>query len=132
MPIEAAPAAALWSALNIVLLLVLSILVVRQRQKHKVTQGHGGEPGLEGAMRAFGNASEYIPAGIGALAVMAIAGVSPLLVHAAGATLFLGRVVHAFGLSGSPGLTRGRVIGMLLTWVAYVFSAAVLVLYAVG
>ena len=132
MSLEAARAAALWSALLLVLLLVLSILVVRQRQKHKVAQGHGGQPSLEGAMRAFGNAAEYIPAGIGALAVMAVVSASPLMIHAAGGVLVIGRVVHAFGLSGNPGLTRGRVIGMSLTWLAYVFSAAVLLLYAVG
>ena len=132
MSLEAARAAALWSALLLILLLVLSVLVVRQRQKHRVAQGHGGEPSLEGAIRAFGNAAEYVPAGIGALAIMAVVAASPLLIHAAGAILFVGRLVHAFGLSGNPGLTRGRVIGMSLTWLAYVFSAAVLLLYAVG
>ena len=125
-------AAAIWSALLLILMLILSVLVVRQRRKHRVAQGHGGQDSLEGAVRAFGNAAEYIPAGIGAMAVLALAGAGPLIVHAAGGLLFIGRVIHAFGLSKSAGLTQGRVIGMMLTWLAYVFSAAALLLYAVG
>jgi uncharacterized membrane protein YecN with MAPEG domain len=106
--------------------------VVRQRRTHKVPQGHGGHAALEGAVRAFGNASEYIPAGIAALALLAVVGASPLIVHAAGLLLFLGRLVHALGLSRTTGVSIGRVAGMTLTWLAYVFSAAVLLLYAVG
>lgn len=132
MLITAAPAAALWSALLVILMLVLSILVVRQRRQQKVAAGHGDRPALEAAIRAFGNASEYIPAGIGALAVLAVAGASPVVVHMVGGFLFAGRLIHALGLSRTTGLSRGRVIGMMLTWLAYVFAAVALLLYAIA
>lgn len=132
MPIAAAPAAALWSALLLILMLVLSIRVTGARRKHKVSLGHGDEPKLEGVVRAFGNAAEYVPAGIAALAIMAIVGAPPLIVHGAGLALFLGRVAHAVGLSLSTGVSLGRAAGMILTWVAFLFSAIVLLLYAVG
>jgi len=137
MPIAAAlaaagPAAALWSALLLILMLVLSIRVTQQRRAHKVSTGHGDQPKLESAMRAFGNASEYVPAGMAALAVLAVAGASALIIHAIGGILFLGRLAHGIGMSTSLGLSPGRAVGMILTWLAFLFSAIVLLLYAIG
>ena len=134
MPFEAPPAAhaaALWSGLMLILLLVLSVRVVQQRRAHSMAQGHGGHEKLEGALRAFGNATEYVPAAIAALAVMAIAGAYWPIVHLTGAVLFVGRVVHAIGLSRNPGVSNPRAIGTLLTWIAYVFAAVALLFYAI-
>jgi uncharacterized membrane protein YecN with MAPEG domain len=50
--------------------------------------------------------------------------------HLGGVILFAGRVLHAVGLSGSGGATFPRAIGMLLTWIAYVFLGAALLFYA--
>jgi uncharacterized protein len=123
-------AAALWTGLHLVLLLVLSGLVVRQRQRHKVVFGDEGVPELAQAIRAFGNAAEYVPPGLVGLAVLALVGAPPLAVHVAGAILFAGRVSHAIGLSSTGGASFPRSIGMLLTWTAYVFLAAALLFYA--
>jgi uncharacterized membrane protein YecN with MAPEG domain len=127
----AAHAAALWAGLHVVLLLTLSVLVVRQRRRHKVALGDGGVPSLEQAIRAFGNASEYVPAGMAALAVLAIAGAPSMVVHVAGLMLFTGRVVHAVGLSRSGGASSPRAIGVLLTWLAFIVCAVALLFYAV-
>ncbi|HWE45532.1 MAG TPA: MAPEG family protein [Caulobacteraceae bacterium] len=126
----AAQAAALWTGLNLLLMLVLSTLVVRQRRRHRVVIGDDGVPELLRAQRAFGNATEYIPAGIAALAVIALAGAPAWVVHALGLTLFLGRVSHALGLSLSAGVSVGRSIGMVLTWVAWLAAAVVLIFLA--
>lgn len=127
MDITSAHAASLWTGLHLILLLALSALVVRQRNKHKVAVGDGGAPELLQAMRAFGNAQEYIPAGIAALAVMAVADAPALAVHLAGALLFIGRITHAIALSASAGASLGRAIGMSMTWAAYVFAAVALI-----
>ena len=135
MDVEANPAvtaAALWSGLNIFLLLVLSLLVVRQRVKHKVLVGDGGVPEMLQALRAFGNASEYVPAAIAGLAVLALAGAAPLAVHLPGALLLLGRLAHALGFSGSAGTSIGRTIGMILTWTAYIFIGVALLFYGIA
>src|ERR1700761_4752465 len=95
----AAHAAALWVGLHLILLLVLSVLVVRQRRKHQVALGHDDIAELAQAVRAFGNATEYVPAGLIALAVLAVVGAPPMVVHAMGLVLFVGRVAHAIGLS---------------------------------
>lgn len=129
-PAASGHAAALWAGLHIVLLLVLSLLVVRQRQKHKVALGDEGVPELAQAIRAFGNATEYVPAALIGIVVLAIVQAPPLAIHVAGLLLFAGRVLHALGLSTSGGNSFPRAIGITLTWVAYVFLAVALLFYA--
>ncbi|MCR5873357.1 MAPEG family protein [Phenylobacterium sp. J426] len=126
-----AHAAALWAGLHIFLLLVLSVLVTRQRRKHHVSLGDGGVPALEQAIRAFGNASEYVPPALIGLAILALAGAPPLLIHPIGLVLFVGRVMHAVGISRSGGATLPRALGTLATWIAYVAVGAALLFYAI-
>ena len=64
-------AAALWSGLSILLLLALSGVVVRRRQRHMVAFGDGGHPELTVASRAFGNAVEYVPVALIGLMLIA-------------------------------------------------------------
>ncbi len=130
-PTAAAHAAALWAGLCLILLLVLSVLVTRQRRKHHVAIGDGGVPALIQAIRAFGNATEYVPAALAGLGLLALAGAPPLLIHPIGLILFVGRVLHAVGLSRSSGTSWPRVSGVLATWIAYVAIAAALLFYAI-
>ena len=125
-------AAALWAGLHLFLLLALSMLVVRLRQKHKVALGDEGIPELARAIRAFGNAAEYVPAGIAALAVLAVTGAAPLAIHVVGLLLFAGRVLHAIGLSNSGGASIPRAVGMVATWLAYIFAGVAQLLSAIG
>ena len=125
-------AAALWVGLHVFLMLVLSTLVVRLRQKHKVAMGDEGIAELARAIRAFGNASEYIPVGLAAIIVLAVLGAPPLAIHVVGLILFAGRVIHAIGLSSTGGASIARSIGMICTWVAYLFGAVALLFYAIG
>jgi len=127
----AAHAAALWAGLSLVLLLVLSVRVVRLRRKHAVALGHGDTPELERAVRAFGNATEYIPSALVALAVLALAGAPAALAHVIGLLLLAGRVAHAWGLSRSSGASPARALGVLATWLAYIAAAVALIFYAV-
>ncbi len=125
----AAQAAALWSGLLILLLVILSVRVVLQRQKHRVVLGDGGNADLTLAGRVFGNAAEYIPVCVGALAVLTLLGMPAYMIHAVGGVLFLGRVLHATGLTaGKP--TPGRLIGMILTYLALLAAAGMLIVHA--
>ncbi len=127
----AAHAAALWVGLHLILLLVLSLLVVRQRQKHRVVLGDGDVAALTHAIRAFGNATEYVPAGLIAIAVLALAGAAPMVIHALGLMLLAGRISHAVGLSRSGGASLPRSAGVILTWLAYIVGAVALLFYAI-
>ncbi len=122
-------AAALWAGLHLFLLLILSLLVVRLRQKHKVALGDEGIPELARAIRAFGNATEYVPTGVAALAVLAVAGASPLAIHVVGFILFAGRAIHAFGRHFRQRRANRR---MVATWLAYIFAGVALLLSAIG
>ena len=113
-----AHAAALWVGLHLILLLVLSVLVVRQRRKHQVVLGDAEIPQLAQSIRAFGNATEYVPGGLIAIAVLAMAGAPPM-------------VVHAVGLSRSGGSSVLRSAGVIATWVAYILGGVALIFYAI-
>src|SRR5688500_12852530 len=130
-PMASAHAAALWASLNLVLLLVLSVLVTRKRRKHRVETGDGGVPALHQAIRAFGNAAEYIPAALAGLAILALAGAPPMVIHPLGAIFLAGRILHAISLSRSTGATWLRAAGALATWISYVGLAAALLFYAI-
>jgi uncharacterized membrane protein YecN with MAPEG domain len=126
-----AHAAALWVGLHLILLLVLSGLVVRQRRAHGVVLGDDNIPELTQAVRAFGNATEYVPGGLIAIAVLALAGATPMVVHAMGLTLFVGRVAHAVGLSRHGGSSVLRSAGVIATWLAYILGGVALLFYAI-
>jgi uncharacterized membrane protein YecN with MAPEG domain len=124
-------ASALWVGLHVLLMLVLSLLVVRLRNKHKVFLGDEGIPELAQAIRAFGNAAEYVPTGLAGLIVLDLSGATPLLIHVAGFLLLVGRVVHAAGLYNSVATSIPRALGMTMTWCAYVFLVAATLISAV-
>jgi uncharacterized membrane protein YecN with MAPEG domain len=128
---HAIQAAALWSGLLILMMLVLSGIVVSGRRKHLVSFGDGGKADLLAASRAFGNLVEYATPGMIALLLLAAVGAPAWMVHGVGATLLAGRVIHALGLLFQTGPALGRALGMVLTWVALLVAAVGLIGFAV-
>lgn len=126
-----APAAALWSGLNLLLFLVLSMQVTRQRRAHKVSIGDSGVEPVLRASRAFGNAAEYIPMGLAVLALLVLLNSPPMSVHLAGASLFVGRALHAVGMSRTTGVSLPRALGMVFTWLFLIGAAVTLIFHSV-
>ena len=122
-------AAALWSGLLILFLVILSVRVVLARRTHRVLLGDGGVSQVTMATRVFGNAAEYIPVGVGALALLAMLGLPAMAVHVVGGALLAGRLIHAVGLSDRKP-TAGRIAGMALTYFALVTAGGMLVVHA--
>jgi hypothetical protein len=60
-----------------------------------------------------------------------MAGAPPMVVHAVGLTLFVGRLAHAVGLSRSGGSSVLRSAGVIATWVAYILGGVALIFYAI-
>jgi uncharacterized membrane protein YecN with MAPEG domain len=113
---------AFYVAINALIMLVLGILVTRARVKTETPIGDGGIPEMAGPLRAHGNNTEYVPMAllmIWVLCLPAISG-SIWLIHGIGAPLTIGRILHAIGLSRSIGPSPLRLIGMTLTWIAYI------------
>ena len=120
--------AALFSGALILVLVVLSVHVVIGRNKHRVLLGDGGNPAMSVASRAFGNAAEYIPAGIAALILLALLGYQPWAIHLVGGLMLAGRIIHPFGLKATGGVNPLRVAGMALTWISLIVGAVMLVI----
>src|SRR5262245_44966768 len=92
--------AALYSGLNILILVVLVLRVVNARRANRVSLGDGGNPALLRAIRAHGNAAETIPVAIGAMLFAALLDPIPAwLLHLLAAGFTLGRFAHAYGVS---------------------------------
>jgi hypothetical protein len=125
---SAAPITALYAALLALLFLALSVLVIRQRLKAKVALGLGKAEGLLRASRAHGNFAEYVPILLVLLLLLELGGSRPWLLHALGAAILLGRVLHASGISRSPERLVLRQAGMLLTFVPLAVAALALLL----
>ncbi len=130
LPELAIHAAALWSGLLILWLVILALLVIMRRHKHRVLFGDGGNPEMTTATRAFGNASEYSAPAIGALILLALLGIPAIWINGIGATLFVGRVIHSWGLLFLKGPSIGRLLGMLLTLAALILAAGMLIVHS--
>jgi uncharacterized membrane protein YecN with MAPEG domain len=107
---------AVYAALNALLMLALGLNVVRNRFGTRTPILDGGKPEMIRAVRAHGNNTEYVPTALILLGLVAWLGGGALVVHAIGATLTAGRVLHAAALLRSTGPGRLRGAGMLLTW----------------
>ena len=110
-------------------LLLLSVLVIRQRRRSGVALGDGASRPLLRAMRAQGNFVEYVPLTLLLMLLAELQSAGPLWLHLAGALLLAGRLLHAAGVSREPEDFRLRVTGMALTLTA-LGLAAILALVA--
>ncbi len=120
---NAIEAASLYVGINLLIVLALVFLVIRQRRAFKCALGDGGHKSLVLAIRAHANAVETIPLGLIGLLALASVGATPWVIHALGITLSIGRALHAYGLSNTEGTSFGRMVGMLLTMVALLLIA---------
>jgi len=103
----------LYAALSAVVIVWLSLHVIKLRRIKKVRLGDGGEPELQAAIRAQGNATEYIPISLILLVLLELSGAHMALVHAGGMAILVGRLLHARGLLTES--LRYRVLGMQVT-----------------
>ena len=123
---------AFYAAANAALLLILAMLVTRARRITKTTLGDGGNTRMSQAVRAHGNASEYIPIGLILLYALVLVGAPTWFLHLQGATLTLGRVFHALGLHAGAGVTLGRFVGIFLTWSSMLIAIGGTVVFGAG
>lgn len=103
----------LYASLLTGLIVWLSIRVVKLRRAKKIRLGDGGDPELATAIRAHGNAIEYVPLSLVLLALSELSGVHGALIHAGGIAMLSGRLLHAAGLLRDN--LRSRRLGMQLT-----------------
>ncbi len=125
-------ALALWSGLNLLLMLLLALNVSRLRIRNMRTPVDPAV--LEKAVRAHGNNIEYVPATLFGLLLLVLMGLADVWVHSLGGALFTARLLHATGIrkvsSGSP--PPARVAGNLTTWAVMAVVGVTLVVWSVA
>jgi len=106
----------LYAGLCTILVVILGLRVVLFRFRNKIGLGDGGDPTLQRRVRVHANAIENLPLALLLLGGMELNGYPAPWIHGFGATLFVSRVAHAWGLSHSSGTSKGRFLGTLFTW----------------
>lgn len=122
---------ALYTGLNILMLLFLSYRVIALRRSKNISLGHGDNEELHRASRVHGNFAEYTPFALIGLLLMASLSAAPLFLHGLGILLTFGRALHAFAITKGPSALNGRVGGMLCTFAVLAVEAAYLLYYAI-
>jgi hypothetical protein len=125
----AGPVSFLYAGVLGLLLVALSAQVVLARRRFRVGLGTGTEEGMQQAVRVQANFVEYVPLAVLLLVLAEVTGLPGPAVHAAGLLLVASRVLHAVGLSRSPGRSFGRFYGTAGTWLTLV-ALSVWLLYA--
>jgi len=108
------------------LLVALTVRVVTWRRAQKIGIGDGADKEMLRRIRVHGNAVETLPIGLLLLVACELLGVAAIWLHGFGGSLLLGRLLHAYGLSGSAGPSFGRIVGMLMTMASIVLMSSLL------
>ena len=118
----------LYAGLLALWFVALSVRVVDQRRRNKVSLGDGGKTLLLRAIRGHANFSEYVPLALVLIGILELSGFPRYALHALGATLLVSRLLHGYALSFTGHFRFGRMAGAALTF-AVLVVAGVLCLY---
>jgi uncharacterized membrane protein YecN with MAPEG domain len=110
----------------IIMQLVLTAIVIRDRRRSKVHIDSDGALVLERAIRAHANFTEVTPIFLISLLILELVDSYLWWVSILGVAFILGRILHARSLlvtEAQSGGHRGRVVGMILTLIPLAASA---------
>ena len=99
------------------IIIFLAMQVVRFRKKHKVGFGSNKNEELSRAIGAHANAIENIPLALFLLLMLELNQLDQVYLIVFGGILVIARLIHAFGLTKSIGVSFGRTYGTLITWI---------------
>ncbi len=123
----------LYAALLGLVLLVLSGRVIAVvRAKGEINLGDGGNPDFQVAIRQHGNFIEYVPLILILIGFAEAGGASNAWIHGLGGALLVGRIAHPLGLKPTPGPNVLRFVGTVLTLVALLVSAILVLMQQLG
>lgn len=106
----------LYAGLLALLFVGLSVRTLRLRRHLRIAVGDAGSEVMLRAMRVHSNFAEYVPLALLLLYFVEALGSKPLVVHVLGASLFIGRIFHAIGVSQVNERFSLRVLGMAMTF----------------
>lgn len=120
----------IYAALLALVFMVLSIRALRLRRRLRIPIGHADDESMLRAMRVHANFAEYVPFALLLIYLVETHGARPWFVHALSASLLLGRLVHASGVSRRREIFAYRVAGMTMTLTPLGLAAGYLLLAA--
>lgn len=124
---------AIYAALNALLVLGLAYNVGQNRARaDALTPGALGDDATIRAIRAHGNATEFIPLAILLMLILALLSTPTLLLHGFGSAFTIGRVLQAFGMTRRKHPNAIRFTGNLLTGLVYLIGAIACLYFAIG
>ena len=123
------PVVFLYAALLGLLFVSLSTRTILTRRRLGISLGDAGDDSMLRAIRVHSNFAEYVPLSLLLIYFVEIGGASPLFVHALGASVVAGRVLHAYGLGGREERSMFRALGMALTLTPIGIAAIRLLLF---
>lgn len=119
-------AVALYAAINLFLLALLSVPIGLNRNKKKISLGDGNDVEMTALIRGHGNAAEWIPGALVGLFLLASLGYGTLLIHTLGLAFTIGRGAHAYAFVSQQTTGPARIFGASLTLLVYLAIAALL------
>ena len=119
---------ALYIALNLLLNPVLMYRIGKIRMRKQISLGDGNNPELLGRIRAHGNFTETAPLALIGLIGLAMLKAPSLALHIFGAAFFIGRLLHAHGMTQKNNAGKGRLIGTLMTLLSFFGTAITLLI----
>ncbi len=115
------------------LLLVILSFNVMQNWVRVTGQGHETDRAMRRAERLLSSYVEYVPLGLILLGLLEPKEQQTVIVHALGAMLIAGRILHAYGSNDIPAAGFMRFIGAQMTFLMLaITSMACLYYYGVG
>lgn len=116
-----------YASLLVLLFLFLSLRVIRRRRALKVGIGDAGDKYLLRAMRVHSNFAEYTPLALLLLLALELQVFYSWALHVLGATLVIGRLLHAYGVSQTREQLQFRMAGMACTFAVMLVAAGILI-----
>lgn len=103
--------------------MVLSVRVIQGRGKG-FHLGDGGDAQMLRLMRGHANFAEYVPLTLLLIGMLEMSGTPALWIHALGASLLLGRLLHGYAFCFHTHFPIGRSGGIVLTFLSLLGASA--------
>jgi uncharacterized membrane protein YecN with MAPEG domain len=113
----------LYAGLLALWFLLLTLRVVQERHRTRISLGDGGDATLHRCIRGHANFAEYVPLALLLLAILELSRFSIYVIHALGAVLLVSRLLHGYAFAFRTQFRFGVFGGALLTVVVLTVEA---------
>jgi len=105
----------IYAALLGLMFVAITLRIVSQRYKLKISLGEGDNKDFQKLIRGHGNFVETVPIALLLLLLLELKGASVIVLHILGIALLAGRIMHYLKITGLVKPHIFRVLGMVLT-----------------